>query len=215
MYCNERINRTYYQSMKQDTQAYRILNLAREKGTLRAVDVDKIGIPRIVLSRLNAEGKLERIDRGIYRLPNLASSENESLVLIATRVPQAVFCLLSALQIHELTTQLPRQVWIAMPRGSHVPKIKYPPLRMIQVSGDAYTEGVEIHEYDQVNIRVYGIAKTIADCFKHRNKIGIDVALEALKDARSHKNVSIDEIWKYAKICRVANVMRPYLEAIQ
>jgi len=201
--------------MKQDTQAHRVLSLAREKGTLRAVDVDKIGIPRIVISRLNAEGKLERIDRGIYRLPDLVSSENESLVLIATRVPQAVFCLLSALQFHELTTQLPRQVWIAMPRGSHVPKIEYPPIRMIQISGEAYTAGVEVHEYDQVKIRVYGIAKTIADCFKHRNKVGIDVALEALKDVRSQKKISIDEIWKYAKICRVANVMRPYLEAIE
>lgn len=201
--------------MNEMTQAHRVLDLARDKGTLRAVDVDKIGVPRIVISRLNAEGKLERIGRGIYRLPSLGSSENESLIVIATRVPQAVFCLLSALQFHELTTQLSRQVWIAMPRGSHVPKIEYPPLRMIQVSGEAYMAGVEEHEYDQVKIRVYGIAKTIADCFKHRNKIGIDVAIEALKEARIKNKISIDEIWKYAKICRVANIMRPYLEMVE
>lgn len=201
--------------MSQTTQAQRILELARAKGTFRAVDADKIGIPRIVISRLNAEGKLERVGRGVYRLANTILPEHEDLVLIAARVPRAVFCLLTALQFHELTTQLPRQVWIAMPRGSHQPKIDYPPLRMIQVSGDAYSAGVEVHEFDNVEIRVYGIAKTIADCFKHRNKIGIDVALEALKDVRNQNRVSVDEIWKYAQICRVSNVMRPYLEATE
>ena len=101
-----------------------------------------------------------------------------------------------------------------MPRGSHVPRIDYPPLKMVQFSGDAYTQGVEVFERDQVKLRVYGVAKTIADCFKHRNKIGLDVAIEALKDARSRRKVSADELWHYARICRVANVMRPYLEAL-
>jgi predicted transcriptional regulator of viral defense system len=119
------------------------------------------------------------------------------------------------LQFHELTTQLPRQVWIAMPRGSHTPKIDYPPVKMVQFAGEAYSEGIEVFDRDQVKLRVYCVAKTIADCFKHRNKIGLDVALEALKDARSQKKVNADDLWHFAKICRVANVMRPYLEAIE
>jgi len=174
-----------------------------------------MGVPRVYLTRLTASGQLEKTGRGIYRLPESPLSEHESLVTVATRVPQAVFCLLTALQFHELTTQLPRQIWIAMPRGSHTPRIDYPPVKMIQFYGEAYAQGIEVHVRDQVTLRVYGVAKTIADCFKHRNKIGLDVALEALKDARSRKRVSADDLWRYAKICRVANVMRPYLEAVE
>ena len=133
---------------------------------------------------------------------------------VATKVPQAVFCLLTALQFHELTTQLPRQVWIAMPRGSHTPRFDYPPIKMVQFTGEAYTAGIDEVESDGVKLRVYGVAKTVADCFKHRNKFGLDVALEALKDARARNKASVDDIWRYAKVCRVANVIRPYLESI-
>lgn len=189
--------------------------MARQKGLLRPVDLKEAGIPRVYLSRLTTSGVLEKMGRGAYRLIDSPLSEHESLVLIASKVPQAVFCLLTALQFHELTTQLPRQVWITMPRGSHAPRIAYPPIRMIQASGDAYAQGVEVHVLDQVEVRVYGVAKTVADCFKHRNKIGLDVALEALKEARTHKGVGTDSLWHYAKICRVSNVMRPYLEALQ
>ena len=125
-----------------------------------------------------------------------------------------MICLLSALQFHGLTTQLPLQVWMAMPRGSHVPRIAYPPIKMVQFTGAAYPEGVETHYCDQVAVRVYSVAKTVADCFKHRNKIGLDVALEALKDARAQGKVNIDELCRCAKVCRVTNVMRPYLEAL-
>lgn len=201
--------------MQNDTHTCRLLDLARQKGLLRPSDLDDIGVPRVYLSRLTSSGRLEKAGRGLYRLPDSSLSEYESLAVIATKVPQAVFCLLTALQFHELTTQLPRQVWIGMPRGSHTPTIDYPPVKMTQFSGDAYTQGIEIHERDQVQLRVYGVAKTIADCFKHRNKIGLDVALEALKDARARKLVSADDLWRYAKICRVANVMRPYLEALE
>ena len=142
------------------------------------------------------------------------ANREEPLVAVATKVPQAVFCLLTALQFHELTTQLPRQIWIAMPRGSHAPRIDYPPIKMVQFTGEAYTVGVETVERDGVRLRVYGVAKTVADCFKHRNKIGLDVALEALKDARSSHQATVDDLWRYAKVCRVANVMRPYLESI-
>jgi predicted transcriptional regulator of viral defense system len=201
--------------MHKDTPTNRLLNRVRQKGILRPRDLDEMGIHRIYLTRLTASGQLEKAGRGLYRLPENPFSEQESLIAVATRVPQAVFCLLTALQFHGLTTQLPRQIWIAMPRGSHTPRIDYPPLKMIQFSNISYTQGIEIHERDQVTLRVYGIAKTIADCFKHRNKIGLDVALEALKDARSRKNISADDLWHFAKICRVANVMRPYLEAVE
>jgi predicted transcriptional regulator of viral defense system len=200
--------------MLANTHTQRVLDLVGQKGLLRASDLDAINAPRVVLTRLTAAGLLERIGRGLYRLPDSQGSEHESLVTVATKVPQAVFCLLTALQFHELTTQLPRQVWIAMPRGSHAPRSDYPPIKMVQFTGEAYTAGVEEVKRDGVKLRVYGVAKTVADCFKHRNKIGLDVALEALKDARARNKASVDAIWRFAKVCRVANVMRPYLESI-
>ena len=193
----------------------RLLLLAQQKGLLRPSDLAELGIPRVYLTRLTASGKLARAGRGLYRLADASLSENEGLTIVAARAPQAVFCLLTALQFLGLTTQLPRQVWIALPQGSHAPKMDYPPIKLIQYSGDAFTQGIETHRIDQVDIRVYNAAKTVADCFKHRNKIGLDVALEALKDARSQKKASADDLWRYAKICRVANVMRPYLEATE
>lgn len=201
--------------MSSDTHAQRILSLARQKGLLRASDLDAIEAPRVVLTRLIEGGLLERVSRGLYRLPSHPGSEHEGLATIAAKVPQAVFCLLTALQFHELTTQLPRQVWIAMPRGSHLPRLDYPPIKMVQMTGAVYTAGIEEHLRDGVTLRVYSAAKTVADCFKHRNKIGLDVALEALKDARAERMASADDLWRYAKVCRVANVMRPYLEAIE
>ncbi|MEB0136934.1 type IV toxin-antitoxin system AbiEi family antitoxin domain-containing protein [Actimicrobium sp. CCC2.4] len=200
--------------MRLETPTQRVLDLLQRKGIVRPSDLVDIGVPRMVLTRMVVRGQLEKTGRGLYRLPGWQGSEHKSLVAVATKVPQAVFCLLSALQFHELSTQLPWQVWIAMPRGSHVPKIDYPPVKMVQFSGEAYSEGIEVHERDQVQLRVYCVAKTIADCFKHRNKIGLDVALEALRDARSQKKASADDLWRYARICRVANVMRPYLEVI-
>jgi predicted transcriptional regulator of viral defense system len=200
--------------MRADTHTQRVLELASRKGLLRSSDLRVIDAPRVVLTRLTATGQLERVGRGLYRLPDSLGSEHETLVTVATRVPQAVFCLLTALQFHELTTQLPRQVWIAMPRGSHVPRITYPPIRMVQFTGEAYGAGIEEVECDGVRLRVYGVAKTVADCFKHRNRIGLDVALEALKEARARGKASAEDLWRYAKVCRVANVMRPYLESV-
>jgi predicted transcriptional regulator of viral defense system len=196
------------------TQAQRALELARQKGLLRPSDLQELQLPRVVLTRLTNSGLLERVGRGLYRLPNVAPTEHDSLARIAVKVPQAVFCLLTALQIHELTTQLPRQVWIALPQGSHPPKIDYPPVKMVQFAGEALTEGVETLQDDQVTLRVYSVAKTVADCFKHRNKIGLDVAIEALRDALAHRKATATELWRFAKMCRVSNVMRPYLEAL-
>ena len=200
--------------MSSDTHAQRILSLARQKGLLRASDLDAIEAPRVVLTRLIEGGLLERVSRGLYRLPSHPGSEHEGLATIAAKVPQAVFCLLTALQFHELTTQLLRQVWIAMPRGSHVPRVDYPPIKMVQMTGAVYTAGIEEHLRDGVTLRVYSAAKTVADCFKHRNKIGLDVALEALKDAWRSRKVTMAELSHFAKINRVERVMQPYLEAI-
>jgi len=206
--------RNILSTMQNTTHHQRVRILLQQQGLLRASDLDAIGIPRTVLSRLTASGQLERVGRGLYRLPDSVVTEYESLTTIAVKVPQAVFCLLTALQFHELTTQLPRQIWIAMPRGSHAPRIDYPPLKMVQMSDDAYSTGIEEHERDGVKLRVYNIAKTVADCFKHRNKIGLDVALEVLKEVRAKRSASADDLWRHAVICRVANVMRPYLEAV-
>lgn len=201
--------------MHQDTHAQRIAALLRHQALLRPSDLRAIGVPRVVLTRMTAAGQLERVGRGLYRLPEAAVTEHESLVTVARRAPQAVFCLLTALQFHELTTQLPRQVWIAMPRGSHVPKLAWPPLRMIQMTPSSYAAGIETVERDGVPLRVYAVAKTVADCFKHRNRVGLDVALEALREARAKRKASAADLWRYATICRVANVMRPYLEAVE
>lgn len=200
--------------MNPTTYNQQALALAHQQGILRSKDLKDSGIPRIVLARLTASGLLDKIGRGLYRLPNTAISEYESLNQIATRVPQAIFCLLTALQIHELTTQLPREVWIAMPRGSHAPRLDYPPMRMAQFAGEAYSDGIEVIQRAQISLRVYSVAKTLVDCFKHRNKIGLDVVLEALKEARAQNKLVMDELWHHAKIARVTNVMRPYLESI-
>lgn len=201
--------------MRKTTNKQRLINLASRKGVLRTTDLKGTNIPRVSLTRLVATGQLERVGRGIYRLPETSFTENESLAFIAKKVPQAVFCLLTALQFYELTTQLPHQIWIALPRNSHVPKINYPPIKTILYSDDSYCQGVKLHKQNKVTLRIYCVAKTIADCFKHRNKIGLDVAIEALKDALTHKKISVDELWHYAKICRVTNVIRPYLEVLQ
>ena len=201
-------------AMPADTHSQRVLDLASQKGLLRASDLDAIDAPRVVLTRLTAAGLLDRVGRGLYRLPNHSASEHESLVVVAAKAPQAVFCLLTALQFHGLTTQLPRQVWIAMPRGSHPPCIDWPPVRMVQMAGDAHAAGIEKHQCDGVTLHVYSAAKTVADCFKHRNKIGLDVAMDALKDTWRERKASADELWRYAQVCRVANVMRPYMDMV-
>jgi predicted transcriptional regulator of viral defense system len=193
--------------MAPQSQESRTMALVKARGLTRARDLSEAGIPGIVLTRLAKAGKLERLGHGLYRAPNTATTENESLLLVARKSPEAVFCLLTALQFHGLTTQLPRQVWIAMPRGSHAPRIAYPPIRMIQVAKPSMEDGLETHLREGTPVRV-------VDCFKHRSKVGLDVALEALRDALAQKKTTMDELWRQASTLRVANVMRPYLEAI-
>lgn len=166
------------------------------------------------LARLASKRQLERIEPGIYRKTDADFSEHESLIVASLIVPKGVICLLSALRFHDLTTQNPFDVWIAVEPHAHRPQAKSISLRIVHFSGESLTSGIEEHEIQGERLRVYNVAKTIADCFKFRNKIGLDVALEALKEARQKNSFTMDELWKYAKICRVKNVIRPYLEAL-
>ncbi len=181
---------------------------------LRSRDLAKHQIPRMTLTRMEARGEIERIGRGLYVLPGTNATLNQSLVEVAKRVPKGVACLLTALRFHELTTQAPSEVWIALPRGAWRPQLQYPSLRIVRFSGASFTAGVTTHTTQGVQVRVFGPAKTVADCFKYRNKVGLDVALEALRECWRAKKATIDELNRYAEVCRVRNVMRPYLEAL-
>ena len=196
------------------TQAGRVLQLARKLGVLRPRDLAQHGIAREYLTRLTHAGLLERIGRGLYVLPDAELTEHHSLAEAAKRVPAGIVCLLSALRFHDLTTQAPFEVWLALPPTARRPHPSSPPLRVVRFSGPALTEGVEEHLIEGVSVRVYNPAKTVADCFKYRNKIGLDVALEALRETWRERRATMDELWRYAKVCRVANVMRPYLAAL-
>jgi predicted transcriptional regulator of viral defense system len=192
----------------------RLIRVVEQGAVLRARDLDHHGIPRAYLARMVREGSLLRLGRGLYVGSNAQLSEHHELAEAAKRVPHAVICLLSALQFHRLTTQAPREVWIAIGQKARRARVERPRLRIVHFSGSALSAGIEQHEIEGVSVRIYSPAKTVADCFKFRNKIGIDVALEALRDyRRTHKGTS-DDLWRFAKICRVANVMRPYLESI-
>jgi predicted transcriptional regulator of viral defense system len=200
--------------MQPQTQHGKILRLARRPQGVTAREVAAAGIHRQALTRLVAAGQLERIGRGLYRPPEHPITEHHGLALASAAVPQGVICLLSALQFHSIGTQLPADVWIAINRRAHRPSLRYPPLRVVRYSGDALNEGIEPHRIEGQAVKVYSIAKTLADCFKYRNKIGIDVALEALREAWRARRFSMDELDRCARICRVQRVMQPYLEGL-
>lgn len=196
------------------TTTERVLQMVRESGMVRARDVAAQGISPTHLQRLYERGLLLRSGRGIYLPADADLDENASIREVALRVPSGVICLLSALQFHGLTTQLPSQVWVGLPLRANTPHLDYPTLRVVRLSGEALTEGVEEHYIGNVSVRVYNPAKTVADGFKFRNKIGLDVALEALHDCWRKRRVTMQELWHYAKVCRVSTVMRPYLESL-
>lgn len=197
-----------------DTHEHAVLKLAKQRPLLRARDLTERSLPTIVLSRLVTTGKLERVARGVYSLPSRKLSEHSSLAEVCLRVPQGVICLLSALRLHGIGTQAPFEVWIAIPHHSPSPRLDQPALRVVRMSGLALTEGIEPMLIDGVRVPVFNAAKTVADCFKFRNKIGLDVALEALRDGWSQRKLNMDALWHHASIDRVANVMRPYLESV-
>ena len=192
----------------------RAMQYVRRKGIVRPRDLEALGITREYLLRHYRQGKLSRTGRGIYTLPDAAVTGRHSYAEVAKRVPEAVLCLLSALTFHELTTQSPAAVWIALGKGARKPAILSPSLRVVRLTEPSLSEGVEKHTVEGVPVRVYSAAKTVADCFKFRNKIGLDIAIEALKDCLRQKKATINDIYRYAKICRVSNVIRPYMESL-
>lgn len=190
-----------------------VLDIARKKGIIRASDIEAAGISRNYLYILCKAGQLLKTARGLYTLPDAPVTEHSAFAEVAKRVPNSIVCLISALSFHGLTTQIPHEVWIAVPRSSWRPDIEYPPLNLTYVSGDAYLFGVREHDINGVAVKVYSPAKTVADCFKFRSKVGLDVAIEALREAWRSRKASMDELMEAAKICKVSKVMRPYLEA--
>jgi len=192
----------------------KVVELARRKGLLRPRDLAEVGIAREYLRLAVERGLLERVARGLYRPVGATVSEHVSLAEVCKKAPSGVICLLSALSFHELTTQLPRAVWLAVGPRARVPAIETVGLEVVRFSGRALTAGVETHDIGGVEARVFGAAKTVADCFKCRSRIGPDVAIEALRDALGQRKAAVDDLVRYGRICRVAEVMRPYVEAM-
>jgi predicted transcriptional regulator of viral defense system len=183
-------------------------------GTLRTAEALRLGIHPRTLYTMRDSGVLEQLSRGLYRLAELPPLSNPDLVTVAHRVPQGVICLVSALAFHELTSQIPHAVDVALHNRAERPRLNYPPLRIFWFSGLAWSEGVETHQLDDIPVRIYGREKSVADSFKFRRKIGLDVALEALRFYRQHRGFDVGKLLHYARICRVEKVMNPYLEAL-
>ena len=193
----------------------RVLELVRKNGILKTKDLKAHGINSKILTRLVNEGRLVRIDRGLYRLTGIEyETRFHNYAEIHKRFPKSVICLLSALSFHEITTQLPYQIWIAIEEKARRPKSEGVALRVVRFSKKALEEGVEEYPIEGVPVRITNPARTVADCFKYRNKIGLDVALEALREGLRDRRFTRDEFWQYAKLCRVSNVIRPYMEAM-
>ena len=191
----------------------RILSFLRENQIIRPRDLKEINVDRYYFYQLVDEGKIRKIRRGLYTLPDTEFSEFRDFAEVSKHQPESVICLLSALQFHEITSQSPADVWIAIRHKDRPPKINNIPLRVTRMSGKAFEMGIEVHDIDSVPVQIYSLEKTIADCFKFRNKIGKGVSIEALNDFIRNDRGSLDTLWRYAKICRVQSLMRPYLEA--
>ena len=191
-------------------------SIVKERQIIRPRDLDEFGIPHMYLYRLFDQGEVKRISRGLYEDVNREITENTTIAMVSKRIPNGVVCLLSALQIYDVTTQSPHKVWIALDNSAWRPKPDAVPVRLeiTYMSGQALTEGITVMKMEGVDVRVFNLGKTVVDCFKFRNKVGLDVAIEALKEVRRHKLVTSDELWHHVKICRMTKVMRPYLEAI-
>jgi predicted transcriptional regulator of viral defense system len=196
------------------SQAERVLALAGKQGLIRPRDLEAHRIPRTTLRRLVERGQLERVGLGLYRLPDADIDERQSLVEATRRVPGGVVCLLSALRFHELTTQSPFEVWLAIPSKAWRPRATTVALRLVHSAEATYSFGIETHRVNGSDVRVYSAAKTVADCFKFRGKVGLDVAIEALRDYRKRHRGGMDALWRAVKVCRVTRVVQPYLEAM-
>jgi predicted transcriptional regulator of viral defense system len=197
-----------------ETKADRIAGEVRKRKIVRPKDLSSFVGSRSHLSNLARSGRIERIGRGLYRDSTSSISDNETYAELAKRVPEGVLCLSSALRYHELTTENPSEIWLAIERGAWTPKIDFPPVRIAHFSEPAFDFGIEIHPLNGVQLRVYSPAKTVADCFKFRSKIGTETAIQALRATYREKRATMDELWKAAKVCRVSNIIRPYMESL-
>lgn len=204
----------FYCTAMAKTKTQRALDFVRTKRLVRPRDLVAQRIPRDYLDRLHRRGLVERISRGVYAWPGADLGENQTLAEAARQVPRGIVCLLSALQFHGIGTQQPREVWLALPPGAWQPRLEYPKLRVVRFSGAAYSNSIEKHDLHGFPVQIYGPAKTVADCFKYRNKIGLDVALEALRECWRARRCTMDEFWEAARNCRMTRVMRPYLESL-
>jgi len=182
-------------------------------GTLRTGEALASGVHPRTLYAMRDSGRIEQLARGLFRLAGLPPLGEPDLATVARRVPQGVICLISALAFHELTTQIPHEVHLALPRTARRPQLAYPPVRVYRFSDSTFKAGIQTHTVDRVAIRVYSPEKTLADCFKYRNKVGMDVVLEALRTYRRRRLASLQKVLEYARVCRVEQVIRPYLEA--
>jgi predicted transcriptional regulator of viral defense system len=192
-----------------------IRQFRQHQGLLRTSQAIKLRIAPRTLYTLRDSGLVVQISRGLYRLADLPPLSQPDLVTVASRIPRGVICLISALDFHDLTTQIPHGVHVALPGDAERPRLEYPPLRLFWFSGQAYTTGVEVHDLGGVAVKIYSPEKTVADCFKYRNKIGLDVALEALRRCRASHGCDLARLQYFSRICRVDKLMRPYLEALQ
>lgn len=200
---------------KENTRFDRAASVFKEHGgILRTAQALREGIHPSTLYVMRDCGMLEVVSRGVYRLAGSSPLGNPDLVTVATRIPSGVICLISALAFHDLTTQIPHEMHIALPRGAEEPRLDHPPIKTYRFTGEAYTEGIEIHKLDGVGVRIYSPEKTLADCFKFRNRIGLDTVVEAIRFYRELRRIKVDDLMHYASICRVKKIIRPYLEAI-
>lgn len=200
--------------MKQDTRRQQVINLVQALSVIRPKDLTDRGLPKDYLYMLAQEGVIERTGRGLYQWPDKDLGRHQSLAAISKLAPKGVVTLLSALNFHDMTTQNPHQIWLAIDRKSWRPEIAYPPVRFVTMSAETLRAGVETHSIDGVPVNVFSPAKTVVDCFKYRNKVGLDVALEALREGWRARKFTLDELLRYAEICRVKKVMQPYLESL-
>jgi len=200
--------------MSKDSKRQQVIKLIQSQSVVRPRDLVERGLPKDYLYILEKEGVIDRVGRGLYLWPDKDLGRHQSLAEVSKLAPKAVIALLSALNYHNMTTQNPHQIWLAIDGKAWRPEISYPPVRFVTMSGEALHTGIEKHSIEGVPIKVFSPAKTVADCFKYRNKVGLDVALEALREGWSARKFTMDELLRYAEICRVKKVMQPYIESL-
>ena len=197
-----------------EAEALALRQLRAAKGVFRTSQARQLGVPTKTLQHLQDRGHVEQLSRGVYRLASLPAPADPDLLVVAARLPKAVLCLISALAFHELADEVPHVVHIALPRGAEQPRLDHPPLHVVRLRPEPFLAGIEVHRRDGVDLRVYSAAKTVADCFRFRSRVGLDTAMKALKDLRKRRGFDPEELLRFARIDRVERIVRPYLEAI-